>query len=303
MLLAILVALSQGNILPEEEPPRPLKLPTDWKEGDRYRIEKVNERLKTDRGASTRTQASVLIDVVVERQNEEGFVISWTYGEVRSEGVQLTGADRKKIEFLTMPRIRFQTDASGTPQKVLNEEEFLRYWKRVKAQVAPESGKEPLPKASRALLDELLSPELAVQAALEDPREYYAMCGSVLTVAKAIEADDSLPFPLGDEALPAKEKIVLTDVDPKSNEAHVEWSKTLDRPRALPIVKRAIERAAKAAGKPAPKDGDGSAIKLDITGKFSIDMKTGLPRAATFVKSTEHQVDTTTFRRLPPAKS
>ncbi len=264
----------------------PVRIPPNWKEGDKYRIECVREISEARGKKVQKGKTTTTIDVEVDARGKDNFVLSWTYGETHVAGEEegkVSRAAHDAANVQTGLHMTMETDETGVPQKIVNEKEILEFWKKFKESAR---SREKASKEAERIAESMLGSEVAVQAFLEDPRAFYFLCGSELVEGKMVEYEDSLANPLGGtDPFPCKGRTLLKKVDRAKEEALLEWSLIVDPERALGIIRKEIERFAKGAGKPAPKLPD-RPLKIEHHATYVLDLRTGLPRKVSRVSRT-----------------
>jgi hypothetical protein len=252
-----------------------------WQKGDQFRLN-VERRREDFTGAEKTSDRSSKLhaDVVVLEAGEDGYVLAWTWrgrskpltdleGAAQQPEVLLGGAGATQIEVVI--------DADANVRGVRNWEAVRA---AMKAQV--EGMTKSMPAAqrqeARAVVADMLSdPARGQHLVLREIPLLLAPIGRDFRRDEPQEFETKLPNPFGGEPFPAKGKYTLTEFDPATSRAEVDFQQAVDPERATAAMEKVAKDLADGAKPKAPGGEKMPPLVMTDRATFVVDASKGWP--------------------------
>lgn len=200
-----------------------LTLVANWQVGDSYRIAHTKERMEVRNGAAKpkRTSRS-LSQVTVAEKNENGYILISTlieadlsnYATPGQGGAEAAAAFTKLFEGQSLELV---TNESGFPIGLRNGDEVIELMRAAMDQVVTAAASDPKEQQQiRALMDQMMTPQVIESMALKDAISFYGLMGGSYQGGGAVTSNVSMPFPFTQKPIDAKLVVLLRDIDEKN---------------------------------------------------------------------------------------
>ncbi len=284
--LALIVAMMVAGLPGRPGAETVLELPFKLAVGQRFAIEIRREiDRRDDETADMQLIASTPVVAEVTERLADGWVLVWTYGATTfQEGdVPLELADRTLATIADGLRLEFTVDGGGTPVEVRNDSEVRRHLRRFAARyvntqvrAVRETGGSYAEIARvrrearvRTTVYLRMSDDGLDAFILDDPATLYRISGHAYAPGEVHETIVERLDPVTDEIIRSIDRARLSEVDPRSGVALVEWWRDVDREAAGPGADGAA-----AADPTVPLDDRWTAV-------YSVDTESGLVATVT----------------------
>jgi hypothetical protein len=310
-LAPLIPALDEGT--PDTAEPITIGLAPSWKVGDSYHLELTKTRQQSQgqrEGKVMGTVTPVRVEVLAE--HEDGYTLSWELGESTLVGNDSAAEDVMDdlANLFQGSVLQLRTDAFGTPNALLNEDEVREHIDALLQKVselaiaegAPPAQMKQVIDATRSMLD---GPTLSTTV-LKEPQVYYFACGMQLELGAVQEFDEFLPNPFGGDPFPGKTEISLESLDEASDSATLSHRLELDPEETRRIMLESFTKLAEEMGSPAPKASDLPDFSIVDEASYLLDLTTKLPRTVSHSRTVSAagttQIDRLTLTVVPPSE-
>lgn len=305
--LALLIAAVAALWLPasagagELDPARPLirqpsavslgvevELIANWKAGDRYRIEQINQRDEIRRGERRpRRTSQSLIDVHVAEKGPDGYVLIMTHLETNLTNYAMPeqGGERaaelvsKLFEGLDLEIV---TNKAGLPVSLRNQDEVAAAMRKALNQVVTASVPEEKRAAMRRIMGQMLAPKVVGQLILKDPMIFYGLLGGLYVGGPAQTYPTALPFPFGRVSIDATLYTMIREVDEASGTVHIATQTLPDPEQMKQAVTNWLRGILEAQGKEIPSDFKAPPFIMQDTTYYVFDRNRSLPKEVSY---------------------
>jgi hypothetical protein len=247
--------------------------------GDEFRLEITRSREESSE-AVQKARSTTTVDVRVASVSADGaMLLEWvpgptSFGDGQTPPDLVARAAAVALEGLTL---RLSINAAGEFNGVANEREVTP-----KLQVLTDfivaGAAEDIPEhdrqAFRALIAQIVSPDMMLRAATTDVKTYLGLNGITIAEDQTIEADLEQPNPLGEGSIPSRFRISAKSVT--GDTAVFVTSASYDSKAFLQVTRSLMERTGKTFT--AEELAAASSIEMLDEGRFVLDRTTGLMR-------------------------
>ena len=301
---ALLLALS----LEAQETQPGIHLPTNWRVGEKYRINVVKEKIGADGTNDFTGNATVQFEL--RQRSDDGYLFVWTVsqtdnghvnGHVKGAADALESlADMLGVEDL---RIELRTNRAGQPIQIVNLDDIVAHSRSRIDQLAVSPNKK-IAREAKKYLEEEFRPEKLAEVGLGNADIFYLACGaSFLREGETVNRDDN------SGSIPAKITFGLSEVRRDAGEAVIAYTRVTDSTKLnAALADKFAQNRREAArmgfcrnGCPNPESMPKYEIEERAT--YVMDLKTGWPNSVIYeweakVGGKRHELNRTTLTRI-----
>ena len=278
-------------VFPQDETPdylpQVVELPAEWNVGEKFRIELIRSRVRSEDGKlKSGAQSRTIVDFEVVGLHETGYIFQWTHGPVELTEVMGTDAEvpenalKRLSEMCEGLKLRMKTDARGWVEEVENLEEVQEYMGKVVAELSQLMRGKDAPKERadefRKLMQTMMAPAGLQVVVLKAPQLFHSCSGCAFALHDTQVMDAVLPNPLGGSPIPSKLTLEMVGIRPGEGVIEVEIKQSFDPEKIKDVVDEILERMASTIGRKG-LEADLPVIDLKDSGRQFIDMSTGWP--------------------------
>lgn len=243
-----------------------------WKQGDVLRLEYLRTREDSRRPESNGTSKTP-VDVTILSADVKGFAVRWKSGKTELPAGMKVPENVLRIQDKAMELfVDIQLSAEGEFASVLNAKEVSARMGELVSVMTKDLEQDA---QAKALIRQVLNPDLLLAAASSDAQTYFGLYGVALKPKEKITVDLDQPFPLAPgKTLRSRLEVELVDL--KDGLARFQTTTRFD-PAA---VKTAMADVFLKAGIKAEDLDKVPPVEILDTGSFLFETQTGLIREA-----------------------
>ena len=315
ILLMILVpGFSAPTALASDEPPKAeeVTILPHWKKGEHHTYSWTKITRKTQGEKETaRQEVESSMDLSVESADDKAIVLSWKQGarHFHDPEADANPVVRQYDALFEDQVMRLEIDPQeGSIRSVQNWQEIKdRTRQGMELLFKDREGADPKAlAAAREQIENMLRTREQVESlCTKNAQIYFFPLGRQYTVKKTKIYESAYPSPFGGEPILSKGTITLTEYDPQTGHAKVQWGQTSDPAAVKKAVEAFLNDVSKKLGQ-VPPQLQGLTIEIQDKAEFELNAKTGWIDRLTYTHSTRTgdnlQEDTTTFLRQDEAE-